>query len=189
MQINLVHLYPNLLNIYGDRGNIQTLIYRCQKRNIKVNLKTIKPQDPLPLGSFDLLFAGGGQDQQQLIVEKDLQKRKTVLTKAALNHIPMLTICGSYQLFGQYFKTFDNQKIKGIGIFDAYTVASKKRKIGNVTIKTSLPLKIKTMVGFENHSGNTFLQSPTKPLGKVVKGFGNNGEDKTEGATKNNVFG
>jgi len=185
MKIIIAHLYPEEMNIYGDRGNIFSLVYRLKQRGIQVLVKSIGLNDPLPSGSFDLLFGGGGQDQQQQIISLDLLKRKNVILKAAQNQIPMLTICGSYQLFGQYFKAYSGAKMTGIGIFDAYTVASQQRKIGNIIIKT----KWGKLVGFENHSGNTFLLPGTNPLGKVLIGFGNNGQDKTEGAIKNNVFG
>lgn len=185
MQITLAHLYPNLMNIYGDQGNIQALKFRCHRRQIKLIIKPVHPGNALTLGSFDLLFSGGGQDQQQQLISLDLFKRKSMLQKACQNNIPMLTICGSYQLFGTYFKPFNGPKMPGIKIFNAYTIASKKRKIGNIVIKT----KWGKLVGFENHSGNTFLKSGTKPLGKVLIGSGNNGQDKTEGAVINNVFG
>jgi len=188
MKLIIAHLYPRLMNIYGDRGNIQALKYRCQQRGITTLINQIRPQDPLKPASFDLLFAGGGQDQQQLIVAQDLTKRKKVLHQASRQGIPILTICGSYQLFGHYFQPFQGPKLKGIGIFDAYTIASKQRKIGNILIKTNF-LTPQSLIGFENHSGNTFLQKKTQPLGKVKLGFGNNGQDKTEGAIINNTFG
>lgn len=185
MKIIIAHLYPEEMNIYGDRGNIYSLVYRLKQRHISVLVKSVGINDPLPPGSFDLLFGGGGQDSQQQLIAKDLLKRKTVLHQACQNNIPMLTICGSYQLFGRYFQTFSGPKMTGISIFDACTIASKQRKIGNIIIKT----KWGDFVGFENHSGNTWLNSGAKPFGKVVLGFGNNGLDKTEGAIKNNVFG
>jgi len=188
MKLVIAHLYPRLMNIYGDRGNIQALTYRCQSWGISTLINQIRPQDPLKPGSFDLLFAGGGQDRQQLIIAQDLQKRKKVLHQASQQGIPMLTICGSYQLFGRYFQPFKGPKLKGISLFDAYTIASKKRKIGNILIKTDF-LQPQTLIGFENHSGNTFLSGSTQPLGQVKIGFVNNGQDKTEGAVVNHVFG
>ena len=205
MKINICHLYPNLLNIYGDRGNIICLKNRCQWRGIKVYITPISINDKLIPNKFDLFFGGGGQDRQQLIVAGDLQKKNKVLKKEADRGVPMLTICGTYQLFGHYFKTHEGIKIPGISIFDAYTIASSKRKIGNILIKLSSstinhqPLIINhQLVGFENHSGNTYInaispqntpKTSTIPLGKVIKGFGNNGKDKTEGAVYKNVFG
>ena len=185
MKIIIAHLYPEEMNIYGDRGNIFSLVYRLKQRGIQALVKSIGLNDPLPSGSFDLLFGGGGQDQQQQQISLDLLNRKNVILKAAQNQIPMLTICGSYQLFGQYFQPFSGAKMIGLGIFDAYTVASPQRKIGNIILKT----KRGELIGFENHSGNTFLLPGTNPLGKVLIGFGNNGQDKTEGAITNNVFG
>ena len=185
MKVIIAHLYPEEMNIYGDRGNIFSLVYRLKQRGIQVLVKSIGLNNPLPPGSFDLLFAGGGQDQQQQLISQDLFKRRQVLLKATQNQVPMLTICGSYQLFGAYFQPFSGPKMTGIGIFDAYTIASKQRKIGNIIIKT----KFGELVGFENHSGNTFLQSRTKALGTVIIGHGNNGLDKTEGAVVNNTFG
>lgn len=185
MKIVIAHLYPKEMNIYGDRGNIFSLVYRLKKRGIETVIKNIGINDPLPQASFDLLFSGGGQDQQQQLIAPDLFKRRHILLKACQTGIPMLTICGAYQLFGHYFQPFNGPKLKGIGIFDAYTVASQQRKIGNILISSDFG----KLVGFENHSGNTFLSGNTKPLGKVIHGFGNNGQDKTEGAVINNVFG
>lgn len=226
MRLRIAHLYPNLLNIYGDRGNIICLKNRCQWRGIKVRVTSISINDKLITNNYDLYFGGGGQDRQQMIVADDLQKKKKVLKQEASRGVPMLTICGTYQLFGHYFKTHTGIKIPGISIFDAYTVASHKRKIGNIVIKANPSIsqsaswrisisrqsdKSDCLVGFENHSGNTFigqnfqqnsqgvlsktplrctsLDTSTFPLGKIIKGFGNNGQDKTEGAIYKNVFG
>jgi len=188
MKLRIAHLYPRLMNIYGDQGNIQALEYRCHQRGITTLINQIRPQGSLKPGSFDLLFAGGGQDQQQLIIAQDLRQRKKLLLQAAQQGIPMLVICGSYQLFGRYFQPFQGPKLKGISLINAYTIASKQRKIGNILIKTNF-LQPQTLIGFENHSGNTFLETDTQPLGKVKLGFGNNGQDKTEGARVNNLFG
>ena len=191
MKLIIAHLYPRLMNTYGDTGNLLSLQYRCQKRGITVTVRKVRPQDNLPAGSFDLLFAGGGQDQQQITVAADLQKRKKVLTQAASQGIPMLTICGSYQLFGQYFQPFEKPKLKGIAIFDNYTVGSKKRKIGNILIQTDRKsgLSPTTLIGFENHSGNTFLNRSATPLGQVKIGYGNNDRDKTAGTVFKNTYG
>lgn len=222
MKINICHLYPNLLNIYGDRGNIICLKNRCEWRGIDVKVVSISINDELLPNKFDLFFGGGGQDRQQMIVADDLQKKKKVLKQEADRGIPMLTVCGTYQLFGRYFKAEDGTKIPGISIFDAYTIASHKRKIGNIIVKLNPSIsqsaswrisisrqsdKSDCLVGFENHSGNTFIKQNTQgvlsktplrctaldtstfPLGKVIKGFGNNGQDKTEGDVYKNVFG
>lgn len=188
MKITIAHLYPKHLNIYGDQGNIDSLVFRLKQRKINVTVRKIHPQTPLKPGSFDLLFSGGGQDRHQFIIQKDLFSKAEIIKKAVKNNIPMLTICGSYQLFGAYFKPFKKTKLKGINIFNAYTTASKKRKINNILIKSKL-VKPQTIIGFENHSGNTYLDKNQKSLGKVISGTGNNNKDKTEGAVTNNCIG
>jgi CobQ-like glutamine amidotransferase family enzyme len=194
MLLNICHLYPDLLNIYGDRGNIICLLNRCQWRGIKVKISNISLNDQLKPKKYDLFFGGGGQDRQQLLVSQDLQKKKKALKQEADRGAPILTVCGTYQLFGHYFKAHDKTKIPGISIFDAYTIASNIRKMGNIVVKIN-PKNLKlshsktlSLVGFENHWGNTFLNK-TAPLGKVIKGGGNNSEDKTEGAVYKNVIG
>ena len=185
MELTLVHLYPDLMNIYGDLGNIAALNWRCVQRGIKLKISHVNLKDKLTSGSFDLLFGGGGQDSQQASVSRDLPHQAAVLKQAAKLGIPMLTICGSYQLIGRYFKPSAGPVLKGIGIFPAYTQASKTRKIGNILINTDWG----ELVGFENHSGNTYLDRPDLTFGRVIKGFGNNGQDQTEGCRINNVFG
>lgn len=193
MIIRIAYLYPELMNIYGDRGNILCFLKRCQWRGIKTEIKKITLNEEIKTNDFDFYFSGGGQDKEQILVSNDLQKKKAVLKKEADRGVPMLLICGSYQLFGHYFKTFEGKKLPGISILDCFTTASKIRKIGNLVAKnTNRKLAInQSLIGFENHSGNTFLKSnsQTKPLGKVIKGFGNNSKDKTEGAVFKNVIG
>ena len=135
-----------------------------------------------------MYFIGGGQDKQQQEVAAELYSNKDFLTQERDRGAVFLGICGGYQLFGHYYQPFDGDKLLGISLMDAYTVAGKKRFIGNVTVETDF-LSPKTLVGFENHSGLTYLQGETKPLGKVVVGNGNNGEDKTAGGRYKNVFG
>jgi len=192
MQLNILHLYPQLMNIYGDQGNIRTLVFRCQKRGIKTKVINLKPNQALTTSSFDLLFAGGGQDRQQLIMAKDLKRHQKTIKQAVEQGIPMLTICGSYQLFGHYFKPHQGPKLKGISLFNAYTIASEQRKIGNIIVKTTKTYKLQPtpyLIGFENHSGNTYLGKNCQPLGKVKLGFGNNGQDKSAGAIYQQAIG
>ena len=207
MTIRIAWLYYDILNIYGDRGNILAFIYRCKQRGIKTILDRISIGNQLKKGYYDFIFGGGGQDRQQLLAADDLCQKKTTLQEYAVQDTPMLMICGSYQLFGHYFLTYDQKKITGISIFDCFTVASKIRKIGNVVIRLNPNLSIyqsnnltisDMLVGFENHSGNTFLNKKLKiknnkiqtyPLGIAIKGSGNNGQDKTEGAVYRNVIG
>ena len=203
MNLVIAHLYPKLMNIYSDIGNIICLKKRCQWRGIEVSVIPVGIGQEYDWQKYDLVFGGGGQDRQQEIVSQDLLKKKKALKDAAESGVPMLTTCGTYQLFGHYFKTHQGVKIPGIGIFDIYTIASHQRKIGNIVIKIN-PLLITHhpspiihhpssiihyLVGFENHSGNTFLDQSTISLGTVIKGFGNNGQDKTEGAVCKNCIG
>lgn len=184
--VRIAHLYPKLLNIYGDGGNILTLQKRCKWRGIEVEIEEINVGDSIK--EHDIYFIGGGQDAQQIEVSKELQKHKDFLTKERDRGAVFLGICGGYQLFGHYYQPHNGEKLLGIGLLDAYTVAGSNRFIGNVTAKTEYTTP-NTLVGFENHSGLTYLQGDTKPLAKVVIGNGNNGQDKTEGARFKNVFG
>jgi CobQ-like glutamine amidotransferase family enzyme len=190
MKLHIAHLYPELLNIYGDKGNVTAFLKRCLWRDIQAEITEINPGDQIDPELYDFYFIGGGQDTQQIAVADELQKQKDILHKAADNGAVFLAICGGYQLLGHYYKPHSGDKLPGISILDAYTVAGNVRYIGNVTVKTDIPYtKIETLVGFENHSGLTYLQGDTKPLGTVNVGNGNNGKDKTEGAVFKNVFG
>ena len=186
LKISIAHLYPKLLNLYGDMGNIITLKKRCEWRGIKIEIEEISVGDNIK--EHDLYFIGGGQDKQQVDVAEELYKNKDFLQDERDKGAVFLGICGGYQLFGHYYQPFDADKLNGISLMDAYTVAGKKRFIGNVTVETDF-LHPETLVGFENHSGLTYLQGDTKPLGKIVVGNGNNGTDKSEGARYKNVFG
>lgn len=188
LKISLAHLYPELLNIYGDFGNVLTVKNRCEWRNIGVEITQINLGDEIDPGKYDFYFIGGGQDKQQIDVSRELQLWKNALHEAMNIGAVFLGICGGYQLFGNYYQPNNGARLNGISLLDAYTVAGDKRFIGNVTAKTEFIVP-KTLVGFENHSGLTYLQGETKPLALVEIGAGNNNEDKTEGARYKNVFG
>ncbi|EKD65641.1 MAG: hypothetical protein ACD_50C00026G0011 [uncultured bacterium] len=183
-------LYPELMSTYGDRGNIISLAKRCEWRNIEAEVRRLelgfKIED---LKKCDILFMGGAQDKQQSIVSHDFSTQKIKTLKRMIEDgIPGLYICGAYQFLGKYYKEADGTIIKGLGILDLYTESrgkNFKRLIGNIIIET----RIKKLVGFENHGGRTYLGKNIKPLGTIVKGFGNNGDDKTEGAMYKNSFG
>lgn len=185
-KLKLAHLYPKLLNIYGDIGNIITLKKRCEWRGIELEVNEINIGDTI--GGHDIYFIGGGQDREQIEVSKELQKHKSFLQSERDRMAVFLGICGGYQLMGHYYQPHKGDKLLGISLLDAYTVAGNKRFIGNVTIKTGL-VEPDTLVGFENHSGLTYLEGSTEPIGKVIIGNGNNGQDNTEGARYKNVFG
>ncbi len=198
------------MSTYGDQGNIITLQKRCEWRGINVDILRLdlgfKIED---LRKCDFLFMGGAQDQQQKIVSDDLRKKRNILKEMIQNGIPGLYICGAYQFLGKYYKEADGTIIDGLGILDLYTEnpgKNTKRLIGNIVAETpdvilnevknpeilryaQNDIMKKTLVGFENHGGRTYLGKNIKPLGKVIKGFGNNGEDKTEGAFYKNTFG
>lgn len=184
--LRIAHLYPKLLNIYGDNGNILALKRRAEWRGISIVIDEINIGDSI--SEHDIYFIGGGQDKQQIAVSKELQLHKAFLTSERDRGAVFLGICGGYQLFGHYYKPFEGEELKGISLLDAYTVAGNNRFIGNVTVNTEF-VTPNTLVGFENHSGLTYLQGDTKPLGKVITGNGNNGTDKSEGARYKNVFG
>lgn len=186
LKISIAHLYPKLLNLYGDLGNIITLVKRCEWRGISVEFENIDIGDSIK--DHDLYFIGGGQDKQQEEVAQELYSHKAELTAQRDDGAVFLGICGGYQLFGHYYQPHDKDKLVGLSLMDAYTVAGKKRFIGNVTVKTDF-LTPNTLVGFENHSGLTYLQGETKPLGVVSVGNGNNGKDGFEGGRYKNVFG
>lgn len=184
-ELNILELYPKDMNIYGDSGNVLVLKKRAEKRNISVNILSYNIGDSFPK-NVDIVVAGGGQDSGQEKVNKDLLKIKDKLKKLAENYTPMLLICGSYQLFGNYFRTNEGKVLKGISILNAYTEATNERMVGNI-ITESVPFG--EIIGYENHSGKTTLEGDTLPLGLVKLGAGNNGEDNTEGARYKNVIG
>lgn len=188
LKLKIAHLYPDLLNIYGDMGNVLALSNRAKWRDIEVEVVKIKSGDNINADDYDLFFAGGGQDNQQVLAANELIRNGVELMRAAQMDKPMLAICGSYQLFGKYYLTSDNQKLRGISLLDVHTCAGNKRFIGNVTAICDF-LPIRTIVGFENHSGQTHLGEEVEPLFKIKTGNGNNGLDKTEGARYKNVFG
>lgn len=184
--LKIAHLYPKLLNIYGDGGNVLTLKKRCEWRGIDVVIDEINVGDSIC--EHDIYFIGGGQDLQQIEVSKELQNHKDFLTAERDRGAVFLGICGGYQLMGHYYQPHQGERLLGISLLDAYTIAGNNRFIGNVTSQTEY-VSPNTLVGFENHSGLTYLQGDTKPLGTMLVGNGNNGQDKTEGARFKNVFG
>ena len=187
-KLEIAHLYPKLLNLYGDKGNILALQKRCTWRNIEVNITEINLKDKINPSNFDIYFIGGGQDTQQVLVANELQQNKTALQEAADKNKVFLGICGGYQLFGKYYLTAEKRELPGICLLDIYTEAGNKRLISNVSARCDF-IASKMIVGFENHSGKTFIQKGTHPIATIISGNGNNGEDKTEGARKKNVFG
>ncbi len=200
-ELTIGWLYPELMSTYGDRGNIIVLKKRCEWRRIDVKILEIdqKTTDK-ELGSIDILFGGGAQDREQEIVMKDLYKKKKLIKKLIENNIPALFVCGAPQLMGHYYEPSAGKSIDGLGIFDMYTRhpgPKEDRLIGNLVaeiiekniINTNAQLSTPYLVGFENHGGRTYLGDSVRPLAKVLKGFGNNGQDGTEGVVYKNAIG
>lgn len=183
--ITIGHLYPKQMNVYGDMGNVITLKYRLEARGFVVDYRPIDDAADLKIIKPDILVGGGGQDSNQDVVQGNLVKNKTLINNQAESGVVMLMICGLYQLFGQRFIVTDKHIIEGIGVLDLETKAGDTRLIGNVVAESAWG----ELVGFENHSGRTTLGTGVKPLAKISKGAGNNGETGDEGAVYNNVFG
>jgi CobQ-like glutamine amidotransferase family enzyme len=173
------------MNLYGDHGNILTLVKRCEWRGIKTKVIEHEPGQSVPK-NVDIIFGGGGQDSGQNKIEADLKKIAPELKKLVEAGTPTLVICGLYQLFGKYFLTQDEHRIEGIGILNLSTTAGPERLIGNIVIKSN---QFGQIVGYENHSGLTTLEDKSQALGEVVSGAGNNGEDQTEGCFYKNCIG
>lgn len=191
-ELNICHLYPDLLNTYGDRGNILALQRRAQWHGINTEINNVTIGDNFDASAYDIIFLGGGQDYEQEIIQADVLNQKgSEIKNAIAGNKVFLCICGGYQLMGKYYKTWDGKEIEFLGALDLWTVGGKERMIGNIVFESDLvkengvPLKI---VGFENHSGRTYLGDGIKPLGKVISGNGNNGTDGFEGAVYNNVY-
>ena len=183
--MRIAHLYPDLLNLYGDRGNIMCLQYRCRQRGIQVTVDEISVGDPFDHTKYDLLFIGGGQDFEQEVLLEDLHRGKDEeIRRAVADGTVVLAICGGYQMLGKYYQMYTGERLDYIGAVDFYTVGEKERLIGNYAFDTEFG----RVIGFENHSGRTYLGGDVQPLGRVIKGFGNNGEDGAEGARYKNVF-
>lgn len=183
-EITVVQLYPRDMNIYGDWGNVLTIKRRLEWHGYKVKLLEYNQGDVFPEDA-DIIMGGGGQDSGQDSIQTDLLKLAPTLQKLADDDAPMLMICGLYQLFGKFFKTQDGHIIKGIGLLDIETHAGPERLIGNIVTKNN---EFGDIIGYENHSGQTYLGKDILPLGKVIKGAGNNGQDDTEGARYKNVI-
>lgn len=190
MKLTICHLYADLMNIYGDRGNIIAVSQRARWRGIEVEVVSVSLGSVLDPERCDVLFFGGGQDKEQFLVAGDFREvQAPKVHKFVEGGGVLLSVCGGYQLLGKYFRTHTGKTLDGIGLFDAWTVAGDKRCIGNVIVETDFTGVRRTLVGFENHSGKTYLGPGCRPLGKSLVGFGNNGEDGFEGAIYRNAYG
>ncbi len=187
-ELRIAHLYGDLMNTYGDNGNVLMLKYVAEKLDARVTVDIVSMGDDLNPEDYQLIFFGGGQDYEQSIIAKDLPDKRQALADYIQNNGVLLAICGGYQLLGQYYVEAGGRKIDGLGILGHYTLNQENNRfIGDVKIHNEVFNE--TYYGFENHQGRTFLSDDEKPLGRVVYGKGNNGEDQTEGLHYKNVFG
>jgi len=191
MKFTVGWLYPDLMNIYGDRGNILTLLRRAEWHGFEASVVELGRGAATQMGEVDVFFFGGGQDREQALIYDDLREFKQAsLQQAVESGAQVLAVCGGYQLLGHYYQTGDGERYDGIGLIDVRTEAGKKRFIGDVVVLSAIDgLTPSTLVGFENHSGRTFLGPNARPLGKVLKGHGNNGSDHQEGCVQGGVIG
>lgn len=187
MKLTICWLYGSTMNIYGDRGNVLALAQRCRWRGIEAEVVTLGVGEPLEAGRYDLFFWGGGQDREQVAVAADISGPKGEVLRAEVEAgVPLLAVCGGYQLLGRFYRPHDGPELPGIGLFDAWTIAGNERFIGNIVVDSD---EFGEVVGFENHSGRTYLGPGARPLGRVRIGRGNNGEDGTEGCRYRNAIG
>ena len=189
MELKICNLYPDIMNLYGDRGNIICMQKRLKWRGIDVSAEGLTLGSSGPLSGYDLIFIGGGQETPQRLLLEELRKgRAAELKAAAEDGIAVLAICAGFQMLGNYYEDSNGSKVEYAGVLDMYTRAGEERITGNYSFKCTDEAGGSTAVGFENHSGRTYLGSSLSPLGKIIKGFGNNG-DGSEGVHYKNVFG
>lgn len=184
-KITIGHLYPDLLNLYGDRGNIQCLVKRCQWRGIDAEVIEFKLEDQIDFNKLDIVLLGGGSDREQLLVCKKLQEIQPAFKAYVEDDGVVIAVCGGYQLLGKYYQT-ESGRIEGLNLVDMYTEQKPGRLIDNIVLKSDLFEM--NVVGFENHGGRTYI-GENKPFGKVMYGSGNDGESGYEGIVYKNVIG
>jgi lipid II isoglutaminyl synthase (glutamine-hydrolysing) len=184
------HLYPDYLNIYADRGNIAVLERRAAWRGIAFDYRTISLGERLDPQDHDLLYIGGGQDREQALIAPDLVAKGAALVEGVAGGAGVLAVCGGYQLLGRFYRDRSGAELPGVGLFPLHTIAGERRMIGDALLECDLePGGLRTLAGFENHAGRTFLEEGAQPLGRVVAGFGNNGDDGGEGCRAGRAIG
>jgi CobQ-like glutamine amidotransferase family enzyme len=190
MELRFLALYPEQMNIYADRGNVIFLQRRCEWRGIDFAYASAGPEEGFDPAAHDFVYLGGGQDRDQRAVAADMvESKQAAMTEATEDGAVVLAVCGGYQLLGSSYQ-LDEESLPGLGLVELETVRSQgPRLIGNVAIEVDLGAGPQVVAGFENHGGRTHLGGRATPLGKVLKGFGNNGEDGFEGVRRNNLIG
>ena len=190
LKIVVGHLYPEYLNIYADRGNIAVLTQRAAWRGHELAVEAISTDDALVPGAHDLLYIGGGQDREQALVAHDLVAKRDALLESAAGGAAVLAVCGGYQLLGRFYRFASGEELPGVGLFPHHTIAGERRMIGDILLETDLGAgDRRTIAGFENHAGRTYLDANAEPLGRVVAGFGNDGESGFEGCRVGRALG
>ncbi len=190
MKIRVGHLYPDYLNIYADRGNIAVFSRRAAWRGHELEVQAIGIGDTVEPGAHDLLYVGGGQDREQALVAPDIQGKSEALREAVAGGAAVLAVCGGYQLLGRFYRDRSGAELPGAGVLPLHTLAGERRMIGDVLLECELePGVRRTIAGFENHAGRTILEDGAEPLGRVVAGFGNDGESGFEGCRAGRVVG
>jgi len=190
VRIRVGHLYPDYLNIYADRGNIAVLERRAAWRGHSLVVAPVGMGEPIRPGAHDLLYVGGGQDREQMLVARDLAAKAEQVVAAHAGGAAVLAVCGGYQLLGRGYRGFHGEDMPGVGLFPLETVAGERRMIGDVLLDCELVAgERRTLAGFENHAGRTRLDAGATPLGRVVAGFGNNGESGHEGCRLGRAIG
>jgi lipid II isoglutaminyl synthase (glutamine-hydrolysing) len=190
MKVLIGHLYPDYLNIYADRGNIAVFERRAAWRGIELEVEEIGPEDEVRAGAHDLLYIGGGQDREQALIAPDLAAKGESVKAAVEAGAALLAVCGGYQLLGHFYRDRSGAELPGVGLFPLHTVAGERRMIGDVLLECELePGVRRTLAGFENHAGRTYLDDGAEPLGRVVAGFGNDGESGFEGCRVGKALG
>ncbi|MFL5693414.1 MAG: type 1 glutamine amidotransferase [Ktedonobacteraceae bacterium] len=190
MVLKIGHLYPTLMSVAADRGNLFSIEKRCQWRGIGVEVEQIYVKQTPDFTKYDLILFHGGADREMDLASRDIQAKAPSLREAVEANIVFLSVCAGYQLLGHYYKPFQGPELKGVGVLDMYTEGSSTRYMTHMALDCEFPESgRKVMVGYENHSGRTYLGEHAQPLGKVLVGWGNNGKDNGEGAIYKNVFG
>jgi len=189
MTLRICYLYPNLMNTYGDQGNVMALVQRLRWRGIKSTVTNVSLHDKLPVQPFDIYLIGGGQDNAQAAIAADLITKATALKAAIDEGAVLLAVCGGYQLLGNTYVDPTGREVSGVGLFDVVTKAGQRRMVGNLLVTATAVVPGAQLVGFENHAGQTILGPTAIPFATVTSGFGNNGEDATEGVVYKNAIG
>ncbi len=190
MILRIGHLYPTLMSVAADRGNLYSIEKRCKWRGIATEVEQIFVKQTPDFTKYDLILFHGGADREMEIASKDIQAKASSLREAGEANVVFLSICAGYQLLGHYYKPFEGPELKGVGVLDMYTEGGSTRFMTHMALRCDLAgAEQQVLVGYENHSGRTYLGSKAQPLGQVLAGWGNNGKDGGEGANYKNVFG